>query len=224
MSYIEQRAGRNQRAATISVVAVIQGAAIVALINGLAVKWTEPVPEPVTRATDVPITVTLPPPEPMPSAQPRPDPVPIPAPSSPVDNRPPIPTPIPTVAPDPIPVPTGDFVLPDVFPSQPPPPPLFTPRGAKPRNAPGGWATTDDYPASDLRNGHQGVTRFTLTIGPDGSVLSCAIAASSGFPGLDKATCDKVSQRARFNPATDNSGNRVSGRYTGSVRWQIPRD
>src|SRR5690349_17717470 len=110
MSYIEQRAGRNQRAATITVVAVIQGAAIVALINGLAVKWTKPAPEPVTQATDDPITVTLPPPEPMPSAHPRPDPAPVPAPSSPVDNRPPIPTPIPTAVADPIAVPTGDLV------------------------------------------------------------------------------------------------------------------
>lgn len=221
MSYIEHRAGRNQRVATMTIVAVLQGAAIVALINGLAVKWIEPAPEPVTQATDVPVTVTLPPPEPMPSAQPRPVPVPVPLPSSPVDSRPPIPTPIPTTAPEPIPLPTGDLVLPDPFPSQ-PPQPLATPRGARPRNAPGGWATADDYPGPDLRSGHQGVTRFTLTIGPDGSVQSCAIARSSGFAGLDKATCDKVTQRARFDPATDNMGKRVAGTYTGSIRWQIP--
>jgi protein TonB len=222
MSYIEQRAGRNQRVATMTIVAVIQGTAIVALVNGLAVKWMKPAPEPVTQATDVPdTTITLPPPEPMPSAHPRPDPVPVPVPTFASDSRPKIPTPVPTAAPDPIAVPTGDVVLPNPFPS-PSPSPLFTPRSAKPRNAPGSWASTDDYPASDLRSGHQGVTRFTLSIGADGRVLSCAIARSSGFPGLDKATCDKVSQRARFDPATDNTGSRVAGTYTGSIRWQIP--
>ena len=78
---------------------------------------------------------------------------------------------------------------------------------------------TDD----DLREGNQGVTQFTLTIGADGKVQSCMVTASSGFPGLDKATCDNVSRRARFEPATDGSGNRVGGTYSNRIRWEIPQ-
>lgn len=105
---------------------------------------------------------------------------------------------------------------------KPEPTPLFTPRAAKPRNAPGSWATTNDYPTSDMRQGNQGLTRFRLSVGTDGRVMDCQVTGSSGFASLDRATCDKVSSRARFEPATDSSGAKVPGTYSGSIRWQIP--
>jgi protein TonB len=98
----------------------------------------------------------------------------------------------------------------------------YAPRFAKPRNSPSGWATTADYPGSDLRQGNQGLVRFSLTVGADGKVSACVVVKSSGFPGLDEATCGNVARRARFEPATDASGAKVTGSYAGSVRWVIP--
>lgn len=219
MAYIDQRTGRNQRAAVMTVVAVLQGAAIVALINGLAVHWRPNAPVPNPKSTDVPITMPIPvptPPEPPTHPVTRPDPLP-PMPFPPIGQSTGDPLPIPIPGPGPVATQTADPI------PLPTPTATFSPRAPKPKNAPGSWATPNDYPARDLREGNQGVTGFMLTVGADGRVQSCAVTASSGFPGLDKATCDNVSRRARFEPATDGSGNRTAGTYSSRIRWQIPQ-
>lgn len=98
----------------------------------------------------------------------------------------------------------------------------FIPRAATPLGSPGKWATTDDYPAAALREERAGVSRFRVTIGADGRVRNCDILASSGSPDLDRATCTNVAKRARFKPATDDTGTAVSGSYTSAVKWEIP--
>ena len=100
--------------------------------------------------------------------------------------------------------------------------PLFTPKAAAPRGAPGLWVTTDDYPTSALRQGREGTTRFRVTVGADGRVAGCEIVSSSGSPDLDAATCRNVSKRGRFDPATDGQGAKVGGSWTSSVKWVIP--
>jgi protein TonB len=223
MAYIDRTTGGNQRIATIAVVAVIQGAAIVALINGLAVTWTQTAVIPNPKATDVPITMPIDPPPPPPDK-------PTIEPRTPIDNpqpRLPMPVPVEPYRPpitQPMTDPTPTTSLDPPRPPLPQPTPTFTPRDAKLRNAPGAWATPNDYPARDLREGNQGVTGFLLTIGADGRVQSCAITRSSGFAGLDKATCDNVSRRARFDAATDGAGNRTAGSYKGTISWRIPQD
>lgn len=104
------------------------------------------------------------------------------------------------------------------------PPPLFKPISAKPKGKWQQWVTTNDYPTHDLRAEHSGTTRYRLAIDSAGQVTSCTVTTSSGWPGLDKAACERVSTRARFEPATDQSGARVSGGYSGSVTWKIPQD
>ena len=216
MAYIDQRTGRNQRVAAISVVAILQGAAIVALINGLAVHWREQAPLERTEAEQIKLEpIPIPPPPKNPIEQktridnPKPQLPPI------TDDFRYVPPPIPA---QPDPVPTQAY-----NPPPPPQPPMAQPRAPKPKNAPSGWATPNDYPSRDLREGNQGVTEFKLAVGVDGKVQSCTVTASSGFPGLDKATCDNVSRRARFEPATDGSGNRVTGTYSNRIRWEIPQ-
>ena len=98
----------------------------------------------------------------------------------------------------------------------------FTPKGATPIGSPGKWATSDDYPAAALREEREGVARFRVTIGADGRVRNCEILASSGSSDLDRATCANVAKRARFKPATDDTGATVSGSYTSAVKWEIP--
>jgi protein TonB len=63
-----------------------------------------------------------------------------------------------------------------------------------------------------------------LLIGSDGRVESCVVTQSSGFAGLDEATCRNLARRGRFDAATDESGSRVAGSFSGSIRWEIPKD
>lgn len=109
-----------------------------------------------------------------------------------------------------------------VIENRPPPPPSGLERGARPTNRPASWVTQDDYSPPDIRSERQGTARFTLGIGTDGKVTSCAILQSTGFESLDAATCKLVSRRARFKAALDDSGAPITGSYTGSIRWVIP--
>jgi protein TonB len=98
----------------------------------------------------------------------------------------------------------------------------FAPTGVRPLGRPGLWVTDNDYPAGALRRGEHGATGFSLTVGPDGRVRDCVVTQSSGSPELDRATCAKVSARARFTPARDGSGSAVAATYANTIRWEIP--
>lgn len=98
----------------------------------------------------------------------------------------------------------------------------FATRTAAPKSPPASWVSDRDYPSSAIREEREGVTRFRLTIGPDGRVSGCEITGSSGSADLDAATCSKVSARARFIPALGNDGMPTSGIYTSAVRWVLP--
>ena len=84
--------------------------------------------------------------------------------------------------------------------------------------------TSDDYPRQALRNEEQGTVQFRVTIAPNGRVSDCAVIASSGSSVLDRASCLIVSRRARFEPARDASGRRVSDSMTSRIRWELPED
>jgi protein TonB len=219
VAYIDQTQ-RGNRPLVLSAVALLHVAAGYAIVTGMAVHYVRQV-MPVFNATNYPIEKPPPPPPP---SQPK---AKADMPHTHLDVfRPPIPglsneTKI-------VDLPQPPFLPPSdkVIPTEPTPVPTTSlmPRLARPHGNPGLWASTNDYPARDLREGNQGLTRFSLAIGTDGRVESCAVTTSSGFPGLDKATCDNVTRRARFEPATDSSGNRVAGNYSGSIRWVIPQD
>lgn len=99
-----------------------------------------------------------------------------------------------------------------------------TPTPAAPTGNPGDWATANDYPSDALRAEAEGVSRFRLEVAADGTVSSCTITESSGLDSLDRKTCEIVTLRAQFKPATDPAGKPVAGTWSSSVRWQIPRD
>ena len=98
----------------------------------------------------------------------------------------------------------------------------FAPIGVRPLGRPGLWVTNNDYPTGAMRRGEQGVTGFSVTVGPDGRVRDCVVTKSSGSVELDRATCAKVSARARFTPAKDGSGSAVAASYANTIRWEIP--
>lgn len=218
MAYLDARAETHERTAAALAVTALQGALAVALVYGLAVDFIPRAEKPRTEGTLIPLDPPPPPPSPRPDPAVKPDVRPI------VPEAYPLLPSRPIIGPgvEPLPVPSGPSE--DLVTTSPSPKPLpsFTPRGAVPRNNPGGWVTQDDYPSRDLREGNQGRVSFRLAISPDGRVTGCEITASSGFARLDAATCANVAKRARFDPAQDASGAATSGRYSGSVRWVIP--
>lgn len=217
MAYTERNSSQTKSGAWIAVIA-LHGAAIYALINGLGIEYIrETIANLPARNYEVP-TPPSPPdmPEPTQKAQPERavDAMKPVIPASPdratfvIDNPP--------INPKPIPLPQ----IPDPIPTR--QTPEFKPVGAMPKGSPGNWVSTNDYPTRDIRQGHEGTAIFVLAIAADGKVSDCQITRSTGHAGLDQATCTKVSQRARFNPARNESGQNVAGTYTGSITWVIP--
>jgi len=216
MSYVNRSTG-NARSATIVAVSALHLAAVWALINGLGIDYIK---EQIVRFEARQYKADPPPPAPEPPSEKTEKKAQQIEPARPavvkdgplVFTLPPIDPPgIPDIAPFvPQPGPSAD------------PGPGFEAVGARPRGRPGLWVTPNDYPTHDIRAGNAGVVAFRLAIDASGKATGCEIVHSSGHPGLDSATCDKLMRRASFDPARDASGDRVSGFYTGTVRWVIP--
>jgi protein TonB len=98
----------------------------------------------------------------------------------------------------------------------------FDPVGPKPRNDPGAWVTTNDYRSAWVNRGMAGLARFRVTVGADGRVKDCTITGSSGHPELDRATCDLVARRAKFEPGRDSAGEKTAASYSNAVQWILP--
>ena len=221
MAYLDSR--RRPSAGSMAAVIAIHGAVAAALVLGLSVTGVVDKDEILTSLEfDKPLPPPPPePPEPQPSqAAPRDQKVVTPVP----------PLPLPTIGPE---IDTTPDILPPQPPVQPsrgeelvrPTPsvaPSFPPVGAKPRNDPLRWVSTDDYKSNWIRQEMTGRARFRLEIAADGRVAGCTITGSSGHRELDAATCALVSKRARFQPARGSGGEPVAGSYSNAIDWQLP--
>lgn len=106
-----------------------------------------------------------------------------------------------------------------------PPPPPATRRSASVNRDPIPIQPVDWFTAADIPTIHHmrsTTVNFVLAVGADGSVTSCAINEPSEYPLLDKTTCRKLTQRARFQPATNAAGQPIAGEFSGSVRVGLP--
>ena len=210
MSYVDQRMGAG-RITSIVIVAILHALLGYALVTGMAYKVIKKAAEDL-KTFDVneepPPPPEAPPPEKIPEVQPPPVVAP-----PPIVRVAPI-TPTPVMAP-PAPI---HVEAPPAPP--PPPPPKIEPARAKANLA--SYVSNDDYPDAALRNEEQGVTAFRLEVGPDGRVTSCTVTSSSGSSTLDNATCRIMKSRARFTPATDSSGRKVSDTTSSRIRWVLP--
>jgi protein TonB len=223
MAYIDRAHDPRRRNTAIAGVAVIHALIGYALVTGLGGTIMETIKKR-TPVIDFPVPPVEPPPPPQPSTEAPPESAPVTSPQPPIE----IPSPplIDTVPYDPT-IDVPDIVerlpLPNLTPTpRPSPMPSIAPKGAVPKNDPGGWVGTDDYPSRALREGLEGTTSFRLVIGSNGRVNACEVTASSGHAALDEATCKFVTRRARFEPATDGNGAKVVGSYTSKVTWRIP--
>lgn len=223
MAYIDTRRPRD-RAKSIAGVIVVHGAAAYALLVGLQViGMIEDVPK-LTGETIVEVPIEPPPPTPevtpdKPSTPQSyihvpPKPLDLTAEMPPIEVRDvPLP-PIPDVA-------TDLYPKPEVTPAAQATPAL-DPVGPRPRNDPGQWVTTADYRTIWINRELTGVARFRVEVGTDGRVKSCTITGSSGHSELDRATCDLVTRRARFEPGVDAAGVKASATWSSAVSWQLP--
>ena len=219
MAYLESTDPRSRAAAVIGVGAIHAALAAV-LVAGLAVNAFREKEHHLINVRIAPTPTPKPPP---------PDPQnPVRETARVVAPVPPLalPQPQPTVAPhDPnahvLPIDPTPQPLPTFAPT-PTPQPSFTPRGVSPLGNPARWITTEDYPARALRSGDEGLAGYRLVIASSGKVTACDITRSSGSADLDRETCRLLAKRAQFSPATDQTGAKVVGTFSGSVRWDIP--
>lgn len=96
-------------------------------------------------------------------------------------------------------------------------------RPASPATPPSRWMGSGDYPRGLLARGYQGIVNFRLNIDAEGGVSQCHIQQSTRPEGFDRAVCDALSRRARFEPALDAAGNPVASYFVNSVRFEIPQ-
>lgn len=225
MAYLDSKRPAD-RAASVTGVIAVHAALGYALVIGLQFTGVIPTEEPRLKGETIVDPVPLPPPP----DKPKPDN------KTPTDSK--VYTPetkitinnadseldTTLVLPPPGPViekPAGPVIVPSPGPA---PKPIADAIAAKARNNPGEWITEADYKSSWINRGWAGNAGFRLQVGANGRVEGCQITRSTGHTALDEATCALVTKRARFDPARNGDGDKVSGSYASSVRWQIPAD
>lgn len=224
MAYIDTRTPQD-RAKSIAAVVAVHGAAAYALLVGLQVTgMIEDAPK-LTGETVVEVPIEPPPPS-EPEVAPENTPTPpsyVHVPPKPLDLSPEMP-PIDIVD---VPLPPMPDVTPNLIPKPEITPaaqatPTFDPVAPRPRNDPSQWVTAADYRSVWINRELTGIARFRVEVGTDGRVRNCAITGSSGHAELDRATCDLVTRRARFEPARDRAGEKTAATWSSAVSWQLP--
>lgn len=92
-----------------------------------------------------------------------------------------------------------------------------------PRGSPASWIDPNAYPRNAAIKGLSGKVDFALHIDARGMPVACEVTGTSGSPLLDKATCDSIVQKARFNPLPQGSVQPALRTYRSSVRWTTLR-
>lgn len=91
-----------------------------------------------------------------------------------------------------------------------------------PRGNPGRWVALEDMPENAKAAGWVGTTSYQLQFDEAGRVIACDVTGTSGYPLLDRTTCDLLKVRALFNAGKDADGNPVGGTYSDRVLWRAP--
>src|SRR5688572_20292017 len=89
--------------------------------------------------------------------------------------------------------------------------------GLVPLTDPGGWISSDDYPAEARRSSETGTATVSLTVDDGGRPTACNVVASTSSETLDAATCTLLMERARFRRPSDPEQNTTQLR----VKWAL---
>jgi len=85
------------------------------------------------------------------------------------------------------------------------------------------WVSERDYPAAALRFRQTGAVGYEARISANGTVLSCTIVSSSNSTALDRRTCEVVTTRGAFIPASNGAGGYRDGVYRGRIVWTLAK-
>ena len=101
-------------------------------------------------------------------------------------------------------------------------PASFEPGGAtpKPVGDASGWLVPDDINRGGTGS-FSGMVVARLTIGMDGRVEGCALVDSSHNTKFDAVACPRLTERARYTPATDKTGKPVRSAVVFATSWRI---
>jgi TonB family protein len=92
-------------------------------------------------------------------------------------------------------------------------------KSAIPVDSPANWLHDSDYPNMAWINGHNGLVRFRLDVGPDGKPTGCRVLYRTNPDEFADLTCSLIIKRARFSPALDAKGTPVKTFYINNARW-----
>ncbi|MBL0923190.1 MAG: energy transducer TonB [Sphingomonadaceae bacterium] len=95
-------------------------------------------------------------------------------------------------------------------------------RSVVPKQSPGRWIVSSDYPLDMLSVGQPAIVEFRLSVGADGMPTACHIQSTTRPKEFDDAVCRSVMRRARFEPALDAEGKPLASYYRNTVRFQLP--
>ena len=108
---------------------------------------------------------------------------------------------------------------PDTGPVAPLPPTPLTPIRTAPKMIP---AASPNYPPTDIRQNHQGLSGLKVCIDAGGRVTSANLASSSGYASLDQAAMKWVRER-KFTPAkVDGRPQSICG-HPVVYEWRLDR-
>lgn len=80
--------------------------------------------------------------------------------------------------------------------------------------------TSEDYPIESRIRGHSGVSEISLSVNPEGRPTTCLISSTSGYPLLDKATCQVFIDRAKYN-LPDDAKKSAKREALHKIRWAL---
>jgi protein TonB len=78
-----------------------------------------------------------------------------------------------------------------------------------------------DYPKTAARARAQGTVVAIYTVGTDGRVSGCSIIKSSRNSELDSTTCRLITERFRYAPARNRSGDAVAAKTMWQQKWWL---
>jgi len=195
MTYAARSQASSKRLAGLAGVAVLHGAAIYALANGLGHCAVEILKAPLETKI---VAELIKPPEPPKLEPPPPQP-------KVVKPPPPAYVPPPRIKPQAPPPPTAITATTDVVPTAPPPVMAPAPEAPPVKMSAsldqGRYCPPPQYPAAARRAGETGAVVLKFLIDTDGSVVESVVDSSSGFERLDEAARTALAV-CRFRPGT----------------------
>ncbi|TPG10798.1 TonB family protein [Sphingomonas oligophenolica] len=79
-----------------------------------------------------------------------------------------------------------------------------------------------NYPPESMRRGEEGVVGVRVTTDRKGAMTDCKVTKTSGYIGLDTASCDMLLAYGRTQPFLGPDGRKVIREQDGQVYWQLP--